>query len=166
MQNGFHSSIACIYRIEIQIHVTLSSSADGNSVIVEPAYGILPPGLISLSVQKDKSLRGHIQDTDLGDYFKEESIAMSYDFLTNYLRIPTEKLAVTVFEGDDAVPPDVDAECIWMEQGLRKEQIFRYGRDENWWGPAGQTDRAMWAGYGNFLRHGISQMRFRLWACL
>lgn len=80
----------------------------------------------------------------LGDYFKAESIAMSYDFLTNYLRIPSERLAVTVFGGDgdacdDTVAPDVEAERIWKEQGLSQEQIFRYGREENWWGPAGQT---------------------------
>lgn len=75
----------------------------------------------------------------LGDYFKQESISMSFDFLTNYLNIPPEKLAVTVFEGDDMVPADTEAEQIWMEAGLKKEQIFRCGREDNWWGPAGQT---------------------------
>ncbi|MDE6675319.1 MAG: alanine--tRNA ligase, partial [Acetatifactor sp.] len=75
----------------------------------------------------------------LGDYFKEESIAMSYDFLTNYLHIPPERLAVTVFEGDETEPADLEAERIWMAQGLKQEQIYRYGRKENWWGPAGQT---------------------------
>lgn len=75
----------------------------------------------------------------LGDYFKEESIAMSYDFLTNHLHIPPERLAVTVFEGDETEPADLEAERIWMAQGLRQEQIYRYGREENWWGPAGQT---------------------------
>jgi len=75
----------------------------------------------------------------LGDYFKEESIAMSYDFLTNHLHIPPERLAVTVFEGDETVPRDSEAEEIWMAQGLKREQVFRYGREENWWGPAGQT---------------------------
>ena len=75
----------------------------------------------------------------LGDYFKEESIAMSYDFLTTHLHIPPERLAVTVFEGDETVPRDSEAEEIWMAQGLKREQVFRYGREENWWGPAGQT---------------------------
>lgn len=75
----------------------------------------------------------------LGDYFKQESISMSYDFLTNYLNIPPERLAVTVFEGDDMAPADKEAEQIWMNTGLKKEQIFRYGRKDNWWGPAGQT---------------------------
>ncbi len=75
----------------------------------------------------------------LGDYFKQESISMSFDFLTNYLHIPLERLAVTVFEGDELVPADVEAEEIWKSFGLKSDQIFRYGRDNNWWGPAGQT---------------------------
>lgn len=74
----------------------------------------------------------------LGDYFKEESIVMSYEFLTEYLRIPVEKLAVTVFEGDESVPRDTEAAELWMKNGLKKEQIFFYGREENWWGPAGR----------------------------
>lgn len=75
----------------------------------------------------------------LGDYFKQESISMSFDFLTNELHIPPDRLAVTVFEGDDAVPADTEAEKIWRSLGLTEKQIFRYGRAENWWGPAGQT---------------------------
>lgn len=75
----------------------------------------------------------------LGDYFKQESISMSFEFLTKYLNIPIERLAVTVFEGDELVPADVEAEEIWKNFGLTSEQIFRYGREDNWWGPAGQT---------------------------
>lgn len=75
----------------------------------------------------------------LGDYFKEESIEMSYKFLTEYLKIPVEKLAVTVFEGDTSVQRDTEAAGIWMKNGLKEEQIYFYGREENWWGPAGQT---------------------------
>lgn len=75
----------------------------------------------------------------LGDYFKRESISMSFDFLTNYLHIPSERLAVTVFEGDELAPADVEAEEIWRGLGLKNDQIFRYGRDNNWWGSAGQT---------------------------
>ncbi|TCL57986.1 alanyl-tRNA synthetase [Kineothrix alysoides] len=75
----------------------------------------------------------------LGDYFKEEAISMSFDFLTNVLNIPVERLAVTVFEGDSLVPKDIETGTIWKNKGLKEEQIFYYGRDENWWGPAGQT---------------------------
>lgn len=75
----------------------------------------------------------------LGDYFKQEAISMSFDFLTNYLHIPLERLAVTVFEGDELVPADAEAEEIWKGFGIKNDQIFRYGRENNWWGPAGQT---------------------------
>ncbi len=75
----------------------------------------------------------------LGDYFKQESISMSFEFLTKYLNIPVERLAVTVFEGDEIVPADDEAVEIWKSHGLTDDQIFRYGREDNWWGPAGQT---------------------------
>ena len=75
----------------------------------------------------------------LGDYFKHESISMSFEFLTKHLNIPIERLAVTVFEGDEVVPADEEAVEIWKSHGLKDEQIFRYAREDNWWGPAGQT---------------------------
>ncbi len=75
----------------------------------------------------------------LGDYFKQESISMSFEFLTKYLNIPVERLAVTAFEGDELVPADEEAIEIWKSLGLKEEQIYRYGREDNWWGPAGQT---------------------------
>lgn len=75
----------------------------------------------------------------LGDYFKQKSISMSFEFLTKYLNIPVERLAVTVFEGDELVPADEEAIEIWKSLGLSEEQIYRYGREDNWWGPAGQT---------------------------
>ena len=55
------------------------------------------------------------------------------------MNIPVERLAVTVFEGDEAVSADEEAVEIWKSHGLKDEQIFRYGREDNWWGPAGQT---------------------------
>ena len=75
----------------------------------------------------------------LGDYFKEESIAMSFEFLTKYLNIPVEKLSVTCFEGDKNAPKDVEAANIWKKQGIPESRIYYYGSDDNWWGPAGQT---------------------------
>lgn len=75
----------------------------------------------------------------LGDYFKEESISMSFEFLTKHLNIPVDRLAVTVFEGDEIVPADEEAVEVWKSLGLSEEQIYRYGREDNWWGPAGQT---------------------------
>ncbi len=78
----------------------------------------------------------------LGDYFKEESIAMSYEFLTKELGIPNEKLSVTCFAGDEDCPRDnVTAEC-WKKAGIPEERIYFYGKDDNWWiageeGPCG-----------------------------
>ena len=82
----------------------------------------------------------------LGSYFKQESIAYSYEFLTSpkYLNIPKEKLNVTVFEGEKQadgteIPRDEEAAKRWEEMGIPRERIFFLPRSDNWWGPAGQT---------------------------
>jgi alanyl-tRNA synthetase len=75
----------------------------------------------------------------LGDYFKEESVSLSFEFLTTILQIPIERIAVTVFVGDEMVTRDNDTAAIWKAKGLSDNQIFFYGREENWWGPAGVT---------------------------
>ena len=75
----------------------------------------------------------------LGDYFKDESVRMSFEFLTEELGIPKEKLSVTCFEGDEKVPKDEETAKIWESLGIPKERIYFYGRGENWWGPAGET---------------------------
>jgi len=75
----------------------------------------------------------------LGDYFKRESITMSHEFLTDVLKIPQEKIFVTVFAGDDSVPRDDESAEIWRGLGYRDDQIFYFGKKENWWGPAGLT---------------------------
>ena len=78
----------------------------------------------------------------LGDYFKEESIKMSYEFLTQELNIPVEKLSVTCFAGDeDCQRDEVTAEC-WKKAGIPEERICYFGKDDNWWiagneGPCG-----------------------------
>ena len=77
----------------------------------------------------------------LGDYFKDESIRMSWEFLTSpeWLGIPPEKLAVTCFAGDEEVPRDDESAEIWQSLGVPEERIFFLDREENWWGPAGET---------------------------
>ncbi len=77
----------------------------------------------------------------LGDYFKEEAIKLSYEFLTStrWLGIPAERLSVTVFEGDDDVPPDEESASVWRSLGIPDERIFFLPRSDNWWGPAGTT---------------------------
>jgi len=78
----------------------------------------------------------------LGDYFKEESIKMSYEFLTKELGIPKEKISVTCFAGDEDCPKDeLTAKC-WKDAGISKERIYFYGKEDNWWiageeGPCG-----------------------------
>ncbi len=73
----------------------------------------------------------------LGDYFKQESINMSYEFLTKELGIPSEKISVTCFAGDGDCPRDNEAAEIWEKVGIPKERIYFFGKKENWWGPAG-----------------------------
>ena len=78
----------------------------------------------------------------LGDYFKEESVAMSFEFLTKELGIPVERLSVTCFAGDEDAPRDeITAEC-WKKAGIPEDRIYYYGKDDNWWiageeGPCG-----------------------------
>ena len=78
----------------------------------------------------------------LGDYFKEESIQMSYEFLTKELAIPAEKISVTCFAGDEDCPRDELTASCWEKAGIPKERIYYYGKDDNWWiageeGPCG-----------------------------
>lgn len=73
----------------------------------------------------------------LGDYFKEESISWSFEFLTTVLNIPVEKLAVTVFEGNDMIPADEESSKIWMRLGIPKERIAFLGVEDNFWSLGG-----------------------------
>lgn len=75
----------------------------------------------------------------LGDYFKDESIANSFEFLTKVLEIPVEKLAVSVFAGDEDCARDEFAANKWLELGIKKENVYFLPKENNWWGPAGQT---------------------------
>ncbi len=77
----------------------------------------------------------------LGDYFKEEAIKMSYEFLTSpqWLGIGPEKISITVFEGDEEVPPDRESAAVWESLGIPRERIHYLPRSDNWWGPAGAT---------------------------
>ena len=80
----------------------------------------------------------------LGDYFKKEMIAWSFEFLTSekYLGIPIEKLAVTVFEGDEDAERDTESASYWESAGIPKDRIFYLPKKHNWWiagnvGPCG-----------------------------
>ena len=69
----------------------------------------------------------------LGDYFKKESISWSFEFLTKELEIPVEKLAVTVFKGNDIVPADTESAEIWESLGINKNKIAYLEEENNWW---------------------------------
>ena len=77
----------------------------------------------------------------LGDYFKKEAIEWSFEFLTQVLKIPLEKLAVSCFKGEpkNNIPKDEESARIWQSLGVPKGRIAFMDREEDWWGPAGQT---------------------------
>ena len=68
----------------------------------------------------------------LGDYFKKEAITWSFEFLTKVLNIPVERLAVTVFEGNEIAPKDTEAKELWMSLGIKEERICET-KEDNWW---------------------------------
>ena len=69
----------------------------------------------------------------LGDYFKKEAITWSFELLTKHLNIPAERLAVTVFKGNDIVPQDSESAQIWKSVGIKEEKIAFLGEENNWW---------------------------------
>ncbi len=92
----------------------------------------------------------------LGDYFKKESIAYSYEFLTSpqWLGLDPKKISVTVFAGDENAPRDEDAANIWKENGMPEDKIAYLPASDNWWaagptGPCGpDTEIFYWVGEG------------------
>jgi len=75
----------------------------------------------------------------LGDYWKKEAIEWSFEFLTKHLFIPPDRLSITVFAGDNNAPKDQKSAEIWQGLGIEKERIYYLPKQDNWWGPAGQT---------------------------
>ena len=75
----------------------------------------------------------------LGDYFKADSLAWSFEFLTRVLGLDPSRLGVTVFAGDADAPRDDEAADIWLELGIPQERIYFLPKVDNWWGPAGAS---------------------------
>ncbi len=75
----------------------------------------------------------------LGDYWKKEAITWSYEFITQELKIPEEKLWVTVFEGDKDAPVDSESIEIWKSLGIPADRIAPLPKKDNWWGPVGES---------------------------
>ncbi|HEV2091763.1 MAG TPA: alanine--tRNA ligase [Rubrobacter sp.] len=74
-----------------------------------------------------------------GDYFKKEAVEYAWEFLTVELGLPPERLWVTIFEGDEDAPEDLEAKGFWMSVGVPEERIFGLPKSENWWGPPGDS---------------------------
>jgi alanyl-tRNA synthetase len=74
-----------------------------------------------------------------GDYFKKEAIEWAWEFLTKELGLPPERLWITIFEGDEDAPEDLEAKEYWMSVGVPEHKIFGLPKSENWWGPPGDS---------------------------
>ena len=77
-----------------------------------------------------------------GDYFKEDAVKFAWELLVDVLKMDPARLWFTVYEGDDEVPPDEDAEKFWEQVGAPRDRILRFGRKDNFWqmgetGPCG-----------------------------
>lgn len=73
----------------------------------------------------------------LGDYFKKEQLEWLWVFLTEIVKLPKEKLYVTVFSGTKDIPADNDSYNIWKKLGVKDDHIYKYGPEKNWWSRAG-----------------------------
>ena len=69
----------------------------------------------------------------LGDYFKKDAVNWSFEFLTKVLNIPVDRLAVTVFRGNDFVERDEETASYWKECGIPEERIAYMAEEDNWW---------------------------------
>src|SRR4030042_755222 len=69
----------------------------------------------------------------IGDYFKKEAIALAWEFVIKHLKIPKEKLWITIFRDDDI------AHDLWRDQNVPEERIVRLDEKDNFWGPAGNS---------------------------
>ena len=104
----------------------------------------------------------------LGDYFKNEAITWSYEFLTSKeegLGLDPERLAVTIFQGDENAPYDQESKDIWMKLGIPEHRIYALSADDNWWspgdnGPCGPCSEMFYDMQGEFVGKEISHDEF------
>ena len=104
----------------------------------------------------------------LGDYFKDEAIQWSYEFLTSKeegLGLDPKRLFVTVFEGDENAPEDIESQYIWQNKGIPKDRIYTLPADDNWWspgdnGPCGPCSEMFYDMEGQFIGQEISKEKF------
>src|ERR671912_185316 len=112
-----------------------------------------PPAWRAVSVQKcfrtqdieEAGEPGHMPFFEMlgnfsfGDYFKKEAIEWAWEFLTVELGIPADRLWITIFEGDEDAPEDLEAKELWISVGVPEHKIFGLPKSENWWGPPGDS---------------------------
>ena len=75
----------------------------------------------------------------LGDYWKQDSLRWTLEWFTQVLGLEKERISVTVFAGDSSAPRDEEAVQVWLELGIPQERIYYLPKEDNWWGPVGQT---------------------------
>ncbi len=75
----------------------------------------------------------------VGDYFKNEAIDFGWELLTEHFNIPADRLSITIFGGENSIPPDEEAKEIWKSKGVPEERIIPFGSTDNFWGPPGTT---------------------------
>ncbi len=68
-----------------------------------------------------------------GDYFKPDAIKWAWDFVTTVIKIPVERLSVTVFKGEDGIPADDEAAQLWVKAGVPAHRVHRLGKADNFW---------------------------------
>lgn len=75
----------------------------------------------------------------LGDYWKQDALRWTLELFTRVLGLERERISVTIFAGDSDAPRDDEAEQVWLSLGIPQERNFALPKEDNWWGPAGQT---------------------------
>jgi alanyl-tRNA synthetase len=75
----------------------------------------------------------------LGDYFKEEALNWSFEFITQHLGLDPSRLSVTCFAGDNDAKKDDESASIWKKIGIPEDRIRFLPKSDNWWGPAGAS---------------------------
>ena len=98
----------------------------------------------------------------VGDYFKKEAIEFAWDLLVEDWEIPPERLFITVFGGHDSLPPDEEAEDLWKARRVPPEKIYRFGPEDNFWGPPGVTGPC---GPCSEIHYDLTQVPCRASAC-
>jgi alanyl-tRNA synthetase len=75
----------------------------------------------------------------IGDYFKDKAIPWAWEFVTEKIGLPKDKLWITYFAGDEKVPADTEARDIWLKIGVPADRVLPFGKESNFWGPPGES---------------------------